>query len=269
VRAQGPSGYRLTSLTCVLAHTHRPVPLYGHTLVAQIGQKIICIFVNTQQKVRRRATLTLVKQVVNGPGGKARPSDWRLSATPERPPAPELIGTTGVRGPIASDVPYELTEQGPQGYLLTQLFCVITHTGTFVPLHGFTLVARPGEHVTCTYVNTQQAVLTLVKQVCNCYGGHATPGDWKLIARPVEQTEPPARVVVGKTGIRRPINPGVGYALSERGPSGYRLSQLFCVVTHANHQVPVRDRTFTASPGEGVTCTFVNTQLPPTVPVTG
>jgi hypothetical protein len=269
---QGPSGYQLTSLTCVTTRPHAPVPLHGDTLTAEAGQKITCTFVNTQEKVRQRATLTLVKQVINGPSGTARPGDWTLTAKPEQESgtaSPVLAGKTGIRGPIGSDVPYALTEHGPQGYLLTQLFCVVTHTGTRVPLRGVILVARPGEHVTCTYVNAQQAVLTLVKQVVNDHGGHAAPADWTLIGRPVEQAEPPAPVVVGKTGIRRPVAPGVRYALSEQGPSGYRLAQLFCVVTHTHHRVPVLGRSITASPGEHVTCTFVNTQLPPMVPVTG
>jgi hypothetical protein len=269
---QGPSGYQLTSLTCVITRTHAPVPLHGHTLTAEVGQKITCTFINTQQRVPQRATLTLVKRVINGPSGTARPGDWTLTAKPEQESGtapPVLTGKTGIRGPIGSDVPYALTEHGPQGYLLTQLFCAAAHTSARVPLRGVILVARPGEHVTCTYVNTQQAVLTLVEQVVSDHGGHAAPGDWTLIARPVAQTEPPAPVVVGKTGIRRPVAAGVRYALSEQGPAGYRLAQLFCVVTHTHHRVPVLGRTLTASPGERVTCTFVNTQLPPTVPVTG
>jgi hypothetical protein len=126
-----------------------------------------------------------------------------------------------------------------------------------------------GQHAECTANNTAQpAKLTLLKTVTNGFGGTAVPGDWTLTATPPT----PGTPLSGPTGdpavTGAQITPGVGYTLTEAGPTGYAASGPTCVLTGTTTPVPLEGNILTAAIGEDVTCTFVNVQVSPP-PTTG
>jgi Prealbumin-like fold domain len=111
------------------------------------------------------ASLTLVKQVVNGPDGTGVPTDWTLTATPGEttsPPLPALSGVTGSDSVTGISIPpgveYTLGESGPAGYNLTSLSC--TASGAQLSLSGNALTAAAGQDITCTFTNTQSVPVT-------------------------------------------------------------------------------------------------------------
>lgn len=129
------------------------------TVVLEPGDDVTCTAVN--QPVT--ASLTLVKQVVNGQGGTAVATDWTLTATPGEPTSPPLPTLSGVTGSdsvtgisIPPGVEYTLGESGPAGYRLTNLSC--TAAGAHVSLQGNALTAAAGQDITCTFTNTQSSV---------------------------------------------------------------------------------------------------------------
>jgi hypothetical protein len=98
-------------------------------------------------------SLTLVEKVTNDNGGTAVASDWTLTAAGYNAADPQ----TGT---------YNLFQSGPDGYTLTSLTC----DNAAGQVTSVTL--DPGDDVTCTFVNDDDAPnLTLVKQVTNDNGG--------------------------------------------------------------------------------------------------
>ena len=159
--------------------------------------------------------------------------------------------------------PYTVTEAGLPiaGWDLTDLVCVgggantSTNTATGVSTIGL----DAGENVTCTYTNTKQTKLKLVKTVTNNNGGTAVPNDWDLVATGsggfTELTPDSA------TATSRIVNPGVSYALSEtNGPSGYAQGTFSCVT---NGGAPVSGDSITLSVGGSATCTITNNDIAP------
>ena len=154
---------------------------------------------------------------------------------------------------------YTVTEAGLpiSGWDLTNLVCVgggantSSNTATGVSTIGL----DAGESVTCSYTNTKQTKLKLVKTVTNNNGGSAVPNDWDLTATGsggfTELTPD------GANATFRIVTPNVTYALGETGPSGYAAGSFSC-----NGGTQVGD-SIQLSVGQVVTCTINNDDIPP------
>ena len=240
----GPAGYTAGDWSCTGG------ALTGATVVVPTGGDVECRINNNDQP----AELTLVKVVENGTtGGTAGVTDWTLNADGPTP----IDGVTG--DPSVTDATvdagtYALGEAGPAGYAAGSWACTggtVTGASLTVPLAG---------DVTCTITNTAiPARLTLVKTVDNDNGGTAEATDWALTA-----TGPTAGVT-GATGSSAvtdiAVLPG-SYTLSETGPDGYTASAWTCVDAD-DEPVTVAGSAVTIALGEDVTCTIVNTAIPP------
>ncbi|MEJ7800634.1 MAG: hypothetical protein WKF60_08950, partial [Ilumatobacter sp.] len=90
----GPSGYRLTSLTCDKTGAAQVA-----AITVAIGERVTCTFVNNDVA----PSLTMVKEVVNDNGGTAVAGDFTLTAA----------GYDAVSPDAGS---YVLSESGPSGY---------------------------------------------------------------------------------------------------------------------------------------------------------
>jgi hypothetical protein len=74
---------------------------------------------------------------------------------------------------------YAVTELAAAGFLLTSLQCTDSSGGTTVNGATATIDLADGETVTCTFTNTKDATLTLVKEVVNNHGGTAVADDFE------------------------------------------------------------------------------------------
>ena len=230
-----PDDWQLDSLSCKLSDGTPTGTVVGNTVEnfeIQIGRETTCTFTNSLAK----ANLTLIKEVNNDNGGTATADQWTLTA--DGADLNDLSGTTGVTGEVDAPDTFTLSEDGPDGYELTSLVCEeASNSGVAINV-GDQLDLNPGDDVTCTFVNDDDAPsLTLVKEVINDNGGTAVPGDWTLTAAGYDAANP-------QTGT---------YNLSESGgPDGYTQTSLTC--DNAAGQVT----SATLGLGEDVTCTFVN-----------
>ena len=208
-------------------------------------------------------------------------ADWTLTATP--PSGPVLSGSTGVNDLVTAGVRYTLSENDvhpeykqfvdPNAALIPNSSgswnCqeLSADGSTVIPgfadgLNGGVTVPF-GRYVRCTAVN-QTAILALVKEVNNDFGGTAVPSDWQLHATPTGDF-PPGLPTVTQTGAdvanAVPVNvrPGVTYALSESGgPEGYQLVSTECAVL--DPRLPATD--IELEPGHQATCYFTNQDRP-------
>ncbi len=187
-----------------------------------------------------KATLTLLKTVVNDNGGTAQDTDWTLSANGPTP----ISGTENqapITGALVDAGQYTLSESaGPVGYSASLYSCVVNDGS---PVVNNSLTLAPDDIAVCTITNNDIAPsLTLVKQVVNSNGGTGVPANWTLSATGYDSASPDAGT----------------YNLSESGgPAGYTQTSLTCSDTGSTQVTSV-----TLSLDEDVTCTFVNTSQP-------
>ncbi|WP_027862205.1 Ig-like domain repeat protein [Marmoricola sp. URHB0036] len=193
--------------------------------------------------------LTLVKKLVNDSGGRARPTDWTLSARgPLR--ISGVTGSTAVTNAVVDPGWYALAESGgPDGYVASAWRCV---GATY---YQGLLRLTAGASAVCTIINNDKprGHLTLVKKVVNDNGGRAHATDWTLSARG------PSRIfgVTGSTGVTKALVVSGWYTLGESGgPTGYAASSWRCTGARVN------DGKAYVGAGAWVVCTITNNDRP-------
>lgn len=148
----GPDGYTQQSLQCNIGPDSEYIDATEVTLDAL--EEATCVYVNDDLP----ATLTLVKVVETGDtGSPLTAADWTLTADGPTP----IAGTTGsatVTGATVDAGTYVLSETGPAGYRPGDWTCNGDR------LAGAEITLSGGEDITCSIVNTAQAVdLTILK----------------------------------------------------------------------------------------------------------
>jgi len=173
------------------------------------GEDIICTFTNT-----KRASLALVKSVINDHGGTANATDWILDAAGPTP----LSGAGGVAATQVLPGSYTLSESaGPAGYTAGNWSC------TAGSLTGSSLALPAGEVAVCTIVNDDNAAsLALVKSVINDNGGTAAATEWTLNAA----GPTPLSGAGGVTAT--PVSAGIYNLTESAGPAGYTAGVWSC-----------------------------------------
>ncbi len=230
-------------------------------LTASVGQDILCTITNTR---KNNASITVIKHAAphdsqdfefTTTGGLTTPFylDDDTDAT---------LPNTTTFGSLAAG-PYSITESPTTGWNLTNLVCTDNATGVSVGSivdSTASLALRAGQNVTCTFTNTRQPKLTLVKTVTKDNGGTAVPTDWTLSATSTSKT------ASGKTGdstITNAYVPAGIYTLSESGgPSGYTPGNWSCV------GATVVGSSLSLSNGDIAICTINNDDKPATLTVT-
>lgn len=117
-----------------------------------------------------------------------------------------------------------------------------------------------GETITCTFTNSQDALLTLEKDVVNDNGGTAADTDWMLAFSGSGGSDSGIEGSADVTNVNLPVG---SYDLSESGgPSGYTASAWSC-----NGGNQTDDDTISLSAGDIVTCTVTNDDVAPELTV--
>lgn len=154
----GPSGYSPAGpWTC----TNGVVVNGDAQIVVPKGTKTECTIANT----RNLAQLKLVKQVEG-----ANPDSWTLTAQAAAPENDRNISTPGGSGQfetVYADTEYTLGETGPGGYTPSDWTCLAENGEEDVlqngPVNqGDKVTLAKGQKVTCTIVNTPEALGSLV-----------------------------------------------------------------------------------------------------------
>jgi hypothetical protein len=226
------AGWALTSSTCTDGS-----PVTNINLSA--GESVTCTFTNVKQ------ARLLVDKVTNPSGDTQQftftATNWNSNGTFQ------LADQTALKdsGFLAPGTGYAVAESVPVGWQQTTATCSDGSPTTNINL-------SPGEVVTCTFNNLKLSRIVVDKVTVpsgNTTQFTFTPANWNGNAtfQLADATAPKDSGFV--------ITPGTGYAVSEATLAGWQQTSATCSdgspVTNVN-----------LSPGESVTCTFINSKLP-------
>ncbi len=230
-----PSGWDQSSVVCDDGSSPSAVDI-------QPGETVTCTFND-----RKRGQIIAVKDAVpNDPqdfaftaGGGLSPASFSLDD--------DSNGTLPNTQTFSNVVPgtgYSLSETVPTGWDQTSATC---SDGS--PLGNIDVSA--GETVTCTWVNSKRASLTVVKDAVPndpqdfafTAGGGLSPASFSL--------DDDADPTLSNTRTYSNLPPGSGYSISEQAQTGWDLGSATCSDGSPTSNVSL-------SVGEDVTCTFTN-----------
>lgn len=184
----------------------------------------------------RRATLTVVNEVVNDNGGSADESDWTMSVSGGNPSPASFAGAAAPGTTVTLDPgAYSVSASGPPGYTTTSS---ADCTGTIAG----------GETKTCTITHDDQpGTLVVINEVVNDNGGTAVASDWTTIVTGGNPT-PASFPGAGPPGTSVTLDAGA-FDLLSNPPDGY-------------HQTFSGDCVGTIALGETKTCTITGNDQP-------
>jgi hypothetical protein len=250
-----PAGWDLTGLECSDG-SQRAAD--GVTIDLAAGEHVTCTFTNTQ-----RGSLTVVKQTL--PEGSEESFHF----------TGDLGGfdlTDGGQHTAGNLVPgdYSVSEDVPGDWVLTGMNC---DDGSERDGNGVTVTVSPGEDVTCTFTNTQNGSITIVKDAGDLANGEYSfdftttenvPGG-SFTLTPAADTGTDAHLVGG-------LQPG-SYGFDEVVPEGWSLDSVDCggpetdAVRAFDTETSATGVVVGLAAGQNVVCTFRNTALPSAISI--
>lgn len=212
------------------------------------GSNVRCRFVNVADAPPGNFTLTVVKQASPANGDIFNFSLDATSFTLNDPGEPSRVF---LRDPSAT---HTLTETVPAGWV-AELSC----SDPDIAISGATATiaagdVADGDNVTCTYVNTQEATVRIVKEA-----EESASGSFDFT------TNLGAGFTLQDAGVETFTNiaPGV-YTVTESAPQGYFLTAIACVdasgVSSFTSDLDAGSVALTVAPGADLTCTFTNVE---------
>jgi len=221
-----PSGWTQTSATCT----------NGTPAAVRVapGTTTTCTFTNTLQQ----GSITVVENTVVGNGTFAFTSNFGLKS---------LTTAGGTASQTFSGLTpggaYTVSETVPAGWIQTAATCT---NGT-----PAAVTVAAGAMTTCTFTNTQQGSIEVVKNTIGGNGTFAFTSNFGLSSL----------TTIGGTASRtfNGLTPGGAYSVSETVPAGWTQTSAVCT-----SGTPAA---VTVAAGQTITCTFTNTATgtPPAV----
>ena len=238
VTEAAPPGWSLESIICTGDTDNGSVVDLANNKVTidfDGGEDIACTFSNA-----KNGSITIEKQTL--PDGDPATFDFTGDAA----------GTIGDGDTITvSDLApgtYTSTETVPAGWGLTSIVCDDTDSSGTTATATFVVAA--GETVTCTFTNTKNSSITIVKD--------ADPADDTAFGF----TSPIAFTLMDPSFDTATFNAVPGsYDVTETVPAGWTLDDIVCTGdggTLSVVDVPNGLVTINLDPGEDITCTFTN-----------
>jgi uncharacterized repeat protein (TIGR01451 family) len=252
------SGWALTGLTCSDANSGENVGTRTASIVLDPGEDLLCTFVNTQPP----GSITIVKDAVPNSATDFNFTD-NISGCTLGPLDDDSNGTLSNEDSCTSLTPgtYTVSENTPPaGWVLTNLVCSDSDSTENIGTRTATIVVGPGENVTCTFTNTQNGSITIVKDAVP-----NGPTDFSfthnITGCTVPSLDDDAVGPLSNQATCSNVTPGQ-YTVTENDPSasGFALSNLDCNDANSGENVGARTATVNLEAGESVTCTFTNTQ---------
>lgn len=199
------------------------------------GETVTCTFVNEEL-----ISITLVKNTIGGD------ASFDFDATGTGLPADiDLVTVAGTATQtftgLDQDDTFSIAENVPAGWVLTSATC----TGGETPE---SITPEPGEDVTCTFTNTKNGSITIVKDVVGADKDFGFTG--AIVTSLGDGDESTLEVAPGQ------------YVVTESADAAYALTSLTCTDANSTGNTGTRTATFNVEAGENVTCTFVNSELP-------
>src|SRR5215217_1313963 len=266
-----PAGWTLTDITCSGDTIAPNSSDTGNTATfnAQSGETITCVFTNTQH-----ASLTVVKET----DPASDPQDFDFDLTGTGLPTDLDLDTDAGDATLPSSQVFNLNaaqlgaktviESMVPGWALTDLECTGAgaDSSTDLGARTATLDIDAGENVVCTFTNTKNATVTIVKETDPASDpqdfdfdltGAGVPADLDLDTDGGDATLPSSQtfnLTAAQLGAHTVIESVV---------AGWSLADLECTGAGADSSTSTATRTATLDidAGENVVCTFTNNQL--------
>jgi hypothetical protein len=219
-----PAGWVQTSATCDDGSPVGAIDLGD-------GETVTCTFTNTLQT----GSITIVKETIGGNGAFSFVGELgAFELTTVSNTANQVFGN------LLPDT-YTVAETVPDGWELTSATC---SDGS--PVNAIAL--SPNENVTCTFTNTKDGSITIVKEVVGADKDFSFTGEVN------------ASLGDGESETVS-VAPG-GYSVTEGADAAYALTSLVCDDQNSTENTGTRTATINVEAGEAVTCTFTNSELP-------
>ena len=259
------AGWTLTNLVCTGAGADSSFSTATRTATLDIdaGESVVCTYTNT-----KHASLQVVK--VTDPASD--PQDFDFDLTGSGVPADLDLDTDGANATLPSQQSFTLnasqlgaktvTESAQAGWDLTNLVCTgdadFSRTGATADLD-----IDAGESVVCTFTNTKDATLQVVKVTDPASDpqdfdfdltGSGVPADLDLDTDGANATLPSQQsftLNASQLGTK---------TVTESEAAGWTLTNLQCTGGGANTSTAVSTATVGVDAGESVVCTFTNTK---------
>ncbi len=235
------AGWSLTGLVC----SEGTVTGATASLTVDPGDVITCTFTNTKD-----ATVTIVKDAV--------------------PNGPQDFGFTGSFGPFSLDDDTDptlldrrtftvsgtgfgtktVTETAIAGWTPTVLCSEGTVTGVTA-----TLTVDPGDVITCTFTNTQDATVTIIK---DAQPNHAQDFAFTGSFGPFNLDDDIDPTLLDRRTFTVSSTAFGTKTVTEAAVAGWSLTVLDCTGTVETSDLPNRTTSFTVNAGDVVVCTFTN-----------
>ena len=246
----------VTSLAC-LDENGNEVPAkqdeknpYQYSVDLKDGEHVKCTFTNI-----KKATVTVDKATL-----PSSDTETKFGFTSTLPGSDfSLTGNGATTGKISVTPnptdPYKVTENPTTGWQFTKLDCGDTKS---VEIDGSTAAInpQPGENITCTYTNTQDGTIKVVKSVLP----ETDPGVFNLTIGEKTYAENVPNGETNSTGVQS-FAPGE-YAIGETAGTDPQtdLGNYKASYDCGKASFDSETRTVTLNPGEDVVCTITNTR---------
>ena len=244
-----------TTISCSDPDTGTTTAGNTATIDFDAGETITCTFTNTQ-----RGTIIIVTDTLPDNG-----QDFSFSddiAAPNRFVLDDdggLDATWSNTATFTNVVPgsYTVTETPVAGFL-PSVSCTDPDTGTTTTTDTASIDLDAGETITCTFLNTQQGTLAILKDTVPDNGqdfAFSTTGGLLPMAFTLDD-DPDATLSNAQTFMN--VNPG-SYSVTETAVPGFDTT-LSCIDPDNGTTIAGSTATIDFDPGETITCTFTNTQ---------
>ncbi|MGD9740179.1 MAG: autotransporter domain-containing protein [Bauldia sp.] len=262
VTEQAETGFTLTGLVCVDPDNGTTTAGATATIDLDLGEAITCTFTNTSTT----GTITIIKNSLGGNANFGFTTDGDLD-----PNDAFNLNTNGNPGGTAQEVftsvapgTYTVTEDGEDGFTLTELTCVDPddQTTTNLQTGTATIDLDAGEAITCTFTNTVTPPPGSITIIKNSVGGTANFGftiDGGLDPNDAFSLNTTANNGTAQT-VFTSVEPGT-YTVIEDGEDGFVLTDLTCDDPNGGTTTDLQTGTATIvlDDEEAIVCTFTNT----------
>jgi uncharacterized repeat protein (TIGR01451 family) len=237
-------GFALTAITCDDGNSTSDVGTRTATFRLEAGETVRCTFTNTLQQ----GTVIVRKVMVGGT------DTFTFTGTPSG----SISANNGTIQATVAPGQYQSTEAVPVGWVLSNIVCDDGNSTGDVGTATATFNVEAGETVTCTFTNTKQGTITIIKDAVP-----NDPQDFEF-SRSFGANfflDDDADPTLPNTVTFANLNAGA-YTVTELGPpAGWQLTNLVCNDPDGGTTVDLGTRTVNIDldAGETVTCTFTNT----------
>jgi Divergent InlB B-repeat domain len=255
-----PAGWELTDLECLGGGANTSADLDSATVTIGLdpGEAVLCTFTDT-----KASSIRIVKDALPN-----HPQNFSFTTTGGLSP-PSFSLDDDADGTLPNQLLFSGLEDGtysviedanPPGWQLTDIDCAGGGSDTFDTGRTATIGLDPGESVVCTFQNTEEGSITVVKDAVPddpqdfsfTTTGGLSPSGFSLD----DDTDGALSSQLAFTGLL----PGTFSVTEGANPLGWQLTDITCTGGGPNTTDTGRTATIGLDPGENVICTFENTQ---------